>query len=125
MRLMVKVGAILGIIGSILFLIVGLYTILISRLLYTGITNIILGSLGILGVVLAFRDIKIAGYILLLLAGVAGFIGSFIPLYVWDDHGYLRFYYLCGTALNVDLILMIIGGIFGIALGDKKERKDF
>ena len=125
MRLMVKVGAILGIIGSILFLIVGLYTILISRLLYTGITNIILGSLGVLGVVLAFRDIKIAGYILLLLAGVAGFIGSFIPLYVWDDHGYLRFYYLCGTALNVDLILMIIGGIFGIALGDKKERKDF
>lgn len=125
MRLMVKVGAILGIIGSILFLIVGLYTILISRLLYTGITNIILGSLGILGVVLAFRDIKIAGYILLLLAGVAGFIGSFIPLYVWDDHGYLRFYYLCGTALNVDLILMIIGGIFGIALVDKKERKDF
>jgi len=122
---MVKVGAILGIIGSILFLIVGLYTILISRLLYTGITNIILGSLGVLGVVLAFRDIKIAGYILLLLAGVAGFIGSFIPLYVWDDHGYLRFYYLCGTALNVDLILMIIGGIFGIALGDKKERKDF
>ena len=122
---MVKVGAILGIIGSILFLIVGLYTILISRLLYTGITNIILGSLGILGVVLAFRDMKIAGYILLLLAGVAGFIGSFIPLYVWDDHGYLRFYYLCGTTLNVDLILMIIGGIFGIALGDKKERKDF
>jgi len=122
---MVKVGAILGIIGSILFLIVGLYTILISRLLYTGITNIILGSLGILGVVLAFREINRPGFILLLLAGVAGFIGSFIPLYVWDDHGYLRFYYLCGTALNVDLILMIIGGIFGIALGDKKERKDF
>ena len=125
MRLMAKVGAILGIIGSIFFMIVGLYTILMSRLLYTGITNIILGSLGILGVVLAFRDIKIAGYILLLLAGVAGIIGSFIPLYVWDDHGYLRFYYLCATALNVDLILMIIGGIFGIALGDKKERKDF
>jgi len=76
-------------------------------------------------VVLAFRDIKIAGKILLLLAGVAGFIGSFIPLYVWDDHGYLRFYYLCGTALNVDLILMIIGGIIGYVFGDKKERKDF
>ena len=125
MRLMAKVGAILGIIGSIIFLIVGLYTILMSSLIYTGITNILLGSLGILGVVLAFREINRAGFILLLLAGVAGIIGSFIPLYVWDDYGYLRFYYLCGTALNVDLILMIIGGILGLALGGKKEKKDF
>jgi hypothetical protein len=122
---MVKVGAILGIIGSTVFLIVGLYTILMSRLLYTGITNIVLGSLGIVGVFIAFRYINRAGYILLLVVGVAGIIFSYIPLYIWDDSGYLRFYYLCSTALYGDLFLMIIGGLLGFALGGKKERKDF
>ncbi len=59
---MAIVGAILGIIGSTIFLIVGLYTISMARLFYTppdfpiitnyitGITNIALGSLGIVGV---------------------------------------------------------------------------
>ena len=135
---MAKVGAILGIIGSTIFLIVGLYTISMTRLLYTppdfpiitnyitGITNIALGSLGIVGVVLAFRDINIAGYILLLVAGAAGIIGTFLPIYSYDQGGgYYTYYYLCNTLLYGDLILMIVGGILGFAIAPKKERKDF
>ena len=68
-----KVGAILGIVGSTIFMLVGFYSISMSRLIYspmgvpmivftiTGISNISLGALGIVGVVLAFRDINIAG----------------------------------------------------------------
>ena len=138
----VKVGAILGLIGSTVFLIAGLFTIAQSRLFYyppgdpmavpisifyiTGIANIALGSVGIVGVVLAFRDINIAGYILLLVAGAAGIVGTFIPIYIRDDgYGWITFYYLCATALYGDLILMVIGGILGFALAPKKGRPDY
>ena len=135
---MAKVGAILGLIGSTIFLIVGLYSISMSRLfstppgfpviIYTiiGIANISLGSLGIVGVVLAFRDINIAGYILLLVAGAAGIIGTFIPIYVYDHGwGYIEYFYLCSTALYSDLVLMLVGGILGFALGEKRERQEY
>jgi len=136
----VKVGAILGIIGSTVFLIAGLFTIAQSRLYYypldpmavpmgifyiTGIANIAIGSVGIVGVVLAFRDINIAGYILLLVAGAVGIVGTFIPIYIQDDgYGWIRFIYLCTTALYGDLVLMLVGGILGFALAPKKGRPD-
>jgi len=136
----VKVGAILGIIGSTVFLIAGLFTVATSRAYYypgdpmavpiiifylTGIANVAIGSVGIVGVVLAFRDINITGYILLLVAGAVGIVGTFIPIYIQDDgYGWIRFYYLCATALYGDLVLMLVGGILGFALAPKKGRPD-
>ena len=136
----VKVGAILGIIGSTIFLMAGLFTVATSRVYYnpfdpmavpiiifylTGITNVAIGSVGIVGVVLAFRDINIAGYILLLVAGAVGIVCTFIPIYIQDDgYGWIRFYYLCATALYGDLVLMFVGGILGFALAPKKGRPE-
>jgi hypothetical protein len=135
---MVKVGAIVGMIGSTVFMIVGLFTISMARLYYTppgfpifinyitGITTLAISACGIVGSVLAFRNINTAGYTILLIAGIAGIVGTFIPIYVYDDGwGYLQFYFLCGTALYGDLVLMLVGGILGFALPEKNKRKDY
>ena len=134
---MVKVGAIVGIIGSTLFLIVGLYSISMARFFYTplgfpiiiyyitGIATITLSVCCIVGSVLVFRDLNIAGYIILLIAGIAGIIGTFIPIYVYDDGWSLRFFYLVNTALYGDLVLIVLGGILGFAIVEKKKRKDY
>jgi len=134
---MVKIGAILGLNGAVIFLIVGLYSISMARFFYTppgypiiiyyitGIATIALSACGIVGAVLAFRNINIAGYIILLIAGIAGIICTFIPIYVYDHgYGYIEFFYLCSTALYADLVLMLVGGILGFALVEKKERKE-
>ena len=133
---MAKVGAILGLIGSVILLITGLFWISMSRLIYSpsipfiipyisGGVTIAISAIGITGTVLAFRDINIAGYILLLVAGILGIIGTFIPIYIYDTGwGYLEFFFLSNTLLYGDLILMLVGGILGFALGGKKERKE-
>ena len=134
---MAKIGAILGGIGSTIFLIVGLFTISMARMYYSapsyiiivsfiaGIATITLAACGLVGAVLVFRDINTAGYTILIIAGAAGIIATFIPIYIYDHgYGYLQLFYLCNTALYSDLVLMLIGGILGFALAEKKERKD-
>ena len=132
-----KIGAILGMIGSVILLIVGLYTISMARLGYfppdypvfiTYITaglTIAISAFGIFGTVLVFRDNRI-GYTYLLLAGIVGVIGTFVPIYSYDHgYGYIQFFYLISTFLYADLVLMVVGGILGFALAEKKERKEF
>ena len=130
-----KIGAILGLIGSIFLLIAGLFTISLSRMIsnpdpnypaflpyIAGGVTIAISAFGISGAILVFRDYPF-GYIFLLVAGVLGVIGSFIPIYYYDSGYAIYTFYLNHTLLHVDLVLMIVGGILGFALADKKERK--
>lgn len=132
---MVKIGAILGLNGAGILLIVGLFWISMARMVYspnipplinyiTGGVTIAFSACGIVGAVLIFRDNSV-GYVYLLIAGIAGVICTFIPIYVYDQgYGYIQTFYLCSTALYADLVLMLMGGILGFALPEKKERKE-
>ena len=127
-----KIGAILGLIGSFILLIVGLYTI---RLIYNpdpnfpvilpyiiGGTTIAISAFGISGTVLVFRDYSF-GYIFLLVAGALGVIGTFIPIHSYDAGYTIYITYLSNSFIYIDLVLMVLGGILGFVLADKKERK--
>ena len=132
---MVKIGAILGLNGAGILLIVGLFGISMARMVYspyipplipyiTGCVTIAFSACGIIGSVLVFRDNSV-GYIYLLIAAIAGMICTFIPIYAYDHgYGYIETFYLCSTALYADLVLMLMGGILGFALPEKKERKE-
>jgi len=130
-----KVGAIICLNGSVILMIVGLYWISMGRFLYpsypgysiiipyiTALLNIALSAFGITGSVLVLRDLS-WGYIFPLVAAILGIIGSLIPIYVYDTGwGYIYYSYLVNTAMFIDLALMLVGGILGLALSEKKER---
>jgi hypothetical protein len=130
-----KIGAIPGLIGSVVLLMAGLYWISMGRMMYSGypgfsifipyiiaLITIGLSAFGITGCVLVFRDFQ-WGYIFLLIAGIVGIIGSFIPIYAYDQgYGYIQYFYLVNTAMYGDLALMVVGALLGFALAEKKER---
>lgn len=132
-----KIGAILGMIGSTIFLITGLFTISMGRRSYmpsypilvyyiTGSATLTLSVCGMAGSVLVFRDSSLAGYIILLSAAAIGIFGTFFPIYAYDlGWGYIQYFYLSGSALYSDLVLMLVGGILGFALGEKRERQEY
>ena len=132
-----KIGAILGMIGSTILMVTGLFSISMGRSGYmpsyplilpyiTGGVTVVLSVCGMAGSVLVFRDSTLAGYIMLLTAAALGIFGTFFPIYAYDEGwGYIRYFYLCNTALYSDLVVMLIGGILGFALGDKRERQEF
>ena len=131
-----KIGAILGFIGGVILLIVGLSGISMSLNMYSpgfvpifipyitaGVTSAI-SAMGLYGAVLVIRD-NFSGYTFLLIAGIIGIIGTFIPIYSYDDgYGWIYSYYLTSSFSFIDLVLMLIGGILGFALAEKKERKE-
>ena len=130
-----KAGAILGLIGSTLLLIAGLAVLAMSRTAYhpdpnfplilpyiTSLTTIALSACGLAGTILAFRDVN-WGNILILCAGMVGIIGSFLPIYIYENSGYYYFQYLVSTLLYADLVLMIVGGILGLSLAPKKKPR--
>ncbi len=131
-----KVGAILGLVGSVLMLSNGYNVWSFSLCVYppgpyaflkyiVGGVTMVIGVFGMSGSVLALGDCTY-GYIFLLVAGVLGVIGTFIPIRIIDfGSGYLSITYLSTTLIYIDPILMIVGGILGLALADKKERKEF
>ncbi len=128
-----KIGAILGFIGAVILLIVGLSGISMSINLYgpgfvpifipyitAGVTSAI-SAMGLYGAVLVIRD-NFTGYTFLLIAGIIGIIGTFIPIYSYDaGWGYIQLFYLSSSFSFIDLVLMLIGGILGFALAEKKE----
>jgi len=131
-----KKGAIIGLLGSSILLMMGLVSISLASLYYSnpdypaflpyiiGGVTIALSAFGLFGSILVFRDINI-GYVILLVAGIAGIIGTYTPIYIYvTEWGYIRTFYLSNSFLYVDLALMVVGGILGFALAEKKERKE-
>ena len=131
-----RVGAILGLIGSTLLLIVGLSGIALSRVLYSTYppdypiflfyiisgTTIAWSSIALYGIVKIYRDDE-NGKLYLLMAGIVGIIATFIPIYFYDiGYGYIQIFYLSSTFMYADLVLIVVGGILSYALVDKKER---
>ncbi|HDZ16713.1 hypothetical protein LCGC14_1066180 [marine sediment metagenome] len=128
-----KVIAGMGLLGGAILL---LYGLMISRLYYYGtdestvfryinaIVTILWASMAIFSSVILLRGNKV-GYTILLIAAIGGLIGNFIPIFSYDQgYGYIEIIYLNGTAY-IDLVLMLIGGIYGVALPDKKERQEY
>ncbi|MHA2283756.1 MAG: hypothetical protein ACXAC5_23175 [Promethearchaeota archaeon] len=132
-----KIGAILGLIGSTILMIVGLFSLSFTRLyiispvpifvyLITGGVTVALAICGIVGSVLSIRGSFIAGYAMLIGAAAIGIFGTFFPIYAYDEGwGYIQYFYLCNTALYADLVPMLVGAILGYALVDNKERREF
>ena len=128
-----KIGAILGLIGSTILMIVGLFTLSITRIyisssipifvyIIAGLVTAALAACGILGSVLAIRDNFTTGYTLLLLAAIIGIFGTFFPIYAYDDGwGYAQWFFLANTAIYADLVPMLIGAILGFALVEKRD----
>ncbi|MHA2035566.1 MAG: hypothetical protein ACW972_03160 [Promethearchaeota archaeon] len=127
-----KVIAGVGLLGGLILLLYGLMS---TRLYYSipdestvfryihGIVTIVWAFMAISSSVLLLRGNKV-GYIILLLAGIGGLVGSFIPIFAYDPYGYgyIQVIYLNGTAY-IDIVLMLLGGIYGVALTEKKETR--
>ena len=130
-----KIGEILGLGGSMILLIVGLSGISLSRSLshpdpnypaflpyIIGGVTIAISALGLFGSILAFRDNNI-GYANLLIVGIVGIICTFIPIYNYvKEWGYTYTSYLSSTLRDYDLVLMVVGGILGLAFVKKKKK---
>ena len=59
----------------------------------------------------------------LLVAGIMGILGSLFPISISIAGGILlHIFYLIDTFLYVDLVFMLMGGILGLALAQKKVR---
>lgn len=131
-------GATVGLIGSLLLFSISLLCvsffhyqvdyhhqyILINII---GIFTTLISAFGMYGSVLAFKD-DARGYTYLLVAGAIGVVGTFIPIFAsessWNWPPYIHIFYLVSTAYYIDLILMVVGGVLGFALAEKKERKE-
>ena len=135
-RVKLKLGAIFGLIGSVILLIVGLGSFTMSSYMIaygsvpifipyiTSIVTSAISALGMYGAVIVFRD-DFTGYTFLVLAGIIGIISTFIPIYVYiDEWDYAYTYYLSRSGGYIDLVFMLVGGILGFALAEKKERKE-
>ena len=124
MKTHIKIGSILGLIGRTIMLVWGLLSIqgyivtfesLIPAIIIIGGT-IVWAALGISGAVLGFRDKK-SGNILILIAGVGSLDGNLIPI-LRTGYSWLP---LNTSFMGIDAILILIGGILGIALWPRKE----
>ncbi|NHJ25206.1 MAG: hypothetical protein EAX89_11555 [Candidatus Lokiarchaeota archaeon] len=129
-----RVGAILGLIGSVILLIVGLAGIALLRAVYMGGssypyflnyissgTTIAWSAIGLYGVVKMYKEDDI-GKKILLIAAVGGILATFIPIYFYDaGYGYIQTFYLSGTFVYIDLVLMLVGAILSFALAGKRE----
>ena len=119
-----KVIAGVGLLAGMILLITGLsmtrlYGYTGEALIYwyiSAIVTIFWASLALFSSVILLRGNDI-GYIILLIAGIGGIIGNFFPIFSYDvGWGYIQIIYLNSTALYIDLVLMLIGGIYGVAL---------
>jgi hypothetical protein len=132
-----KIGAIVGLIGAIILLSVGLSGISDARLPTTpdpdipvmtlyiqAVATIVFSAFGILGSILAFKG-NLFGYPCLLVAGIGGIAGTFFPIYSSYAGGFLiEICFMIDTLQYFDLALMLVGGILGLTLLEKRERKD-
>lgn len=132
-----KVGAIIGLIGSAILLSVGLSGILDARLptlpdpeisiltLYIqAVATIVISAIGILGSILAFKN-NLFGYPVLLVAGIVGLAGTFFPISSsYAGETLISIFFMIDTIQYLDLALMLVGGILGLAtlLGKKREE---
>ncbi|NHJ20938.1 MAG: hypothetical protein EAX91_08355 [Candidatus Lokiarchaeota archaeon] len=129
-------GAVLGLIGSLILFIIALFHMSFfhynlynsyQEILVIGIVTLLISMFGIYGSLVAIRDDP-KGYISVLIAGVIGFVGTFIPIFssesTWGWPPYIHTFYLVSTFYYVDLILMVVGGVVGFALTEKVERKE-
>lgn len=134
-RVKLKIGAVFGLIGATILLIAGLTAMTMNRYMVeqgdlpifvpyiTAIVTSAVAALGILGAVSVFRDNN-TGYTFLLVAGIIGIIGTFIPIYSWDSGwGYIQNFYLTGSAAFIDVVFMVVGAVLGFAFAEKKERE--
>ena len=130
-----KIGAILGLIGSVILMVVGLYWISMGRMFFsmypgynifaiytTSLITLGLSAIGVAGAVVVLRDL-FWGYFLLLAAGIIGIVGSFIPIYTYDTgYGSMIYSYLNNTGMYADLALMIVGAVLGFGLKEKRMQ---
>ena len=115
-----KIGAIIGMIGSTIFMIVGLFGLAMARVMY--IPDPYLPD--ILPYITALTTLALSACGILLCAGIIGIVGTLIPIHAYDDgYGWVYFTYLVNTAMYIDLVPMVVGAVLGFALADKKERQ--
>ncbi|MFX1288863.1 MAG: hypothetical protein ACFFFY_09955 [Promethearchaeota archaeon] len=132
-----EIGAIFGLIGSIILLSVGLSRISdlylpispdpdipVPTLYIQAIATIIISIFGIIGAFLAFRD-NYFGYPCLLIAGIGGLGGTFFPISMSIAGGFLiEIYFMIDTLQYIDIVFIIVGGVLGLFLRENKERKE-
>ena len=125
-----KVIAGVGLLGGMILLITGLFQ---TRLYgYTGdalifyyihaIVTIAWACFAIASSIILLRGNN-KGYIILLIAGIGALIRNFIPIYQYDPYGYgyIITIYLSSSMVYIDIVLMLLGGIYGVALKDKER----
>ena len=128
-------GAVLGLIGSLILFIIALFHMSFfhynlynsyQEILVIGIVTLLISTFGIYGSLVAIRDDS-KGYIYLLIAGVIGFVGRFIPIFssesTWGWPPYIHTFYLVSTCCYIDLILMLVGGVVGFVLTKTEKVK--
>jgi len=130
-----KLGAFLGLVGSMILLMVGLTRMADARFLIPVDTSypvmlpymqagstIVFSIIGIFGTVLAFRN-NVFGYPCLLVAGIIGIVGTFIPIFISIAGGIItEIGFLNHNLLYVDVVFILMGGILGLALPQKKGQ---
>ena len=126
----------LSLIGGAVLLVVGLVGSQAFQGYYYGIPPIanifayinggvsaVWAGLAIYGAVLAFRENE-NGKKFMLIAAIGGIIGTFIPIYIWDVNGWTQMIKLNGSAMFIDVVLILIGAILGYSLTEREPPKE-
>ncbi|MFX1356277.1 MAG: hypothetical protein ACFFA8_03250 [Promethearchaeota archaeon] len=134
-----KISPALSLLGGTILLINGLVGSQISsyelynyyiifRYINAGVTCAWAG-LAIYGAVLSFKG-RASGKTLMIIAAIGGIIGTFIPIYrqfipyEYGGGGYTRIVKLNGSAMFVDLVFILIAGILGYTLTERKASTE-
>lgn len=126
----IKPEAFIGLLGGIFLLRWALISIplyydeivTIFRLV-TSISSALWSFLAIIGAIRILKGYN-RGYKLLLISGIGGIVGTFIPIFFFDQgYGSISIYFLSGTSNYTDLILILLGGILGFAFDEDRTQK--
>ncbi|MFX0076067.1 MAG: hypothetical protein ACFE96_11530 [Candidatus Hermodarchaeota archaeon] len=132
-----EIGAVFGLIGSMILLSVGISRISdlhlptfpypdipVGTLYIQAIAIILISVFGLIGAILALKD-NLFGYPCLLVAGIGGLVGTFFPIYMSFAGGFLiEIYFMIDSLQYIDIVLIIVGGLLGLILRENEKRKD-
>jgi hypothetical protein len=123
-----KVIAGVGLLSGMLLLITGLSSRMYfysydESSVYRTISSIVAIGWAMLCLISAFLLLreKAIGYIILLIAGIGGIVGTFIPIFAFDPGYGIQIVYLSTSMTYYEYVLPLIGGLYGVAIGTKPE----
>ncbi|MFW9829538.1 MAG: hypothetical protein ACFFEY_18335 [Candidatus Thorarchaeota archaeon] len=116
-----KISPIIILMGAVILLFYPFYKLFFVISFYDKLETLftcLWSGIALIGIILGLRGIKIARFICLI-AGIIATAGMFIPINITVPGYYTSVYNLSGSTYYFDPILILIGGIIGVASKDE------